>query len=124
MYSKFIDEVEEEIGSKNVYLDRRKLYAYCRDYWPYQLYNEAAGYHMRLPYAVLAPTSEKDVVKILELAVKYRVKIIPYSGGSGVLGGINLSGNEVVLDLGKLNWIRWYDEKSGIVEVGCWSAYD
>lgn len=118
MYDKFIEEVSREIGSENIYLDRRRLYPYSRDYWPYQLYNEVSGYKMMLPYAVIAPATEEDIVKVLELAGRYRVKIIPYSGGSGVLGGINLSGDEIVLDLGKLNWIRWYDEKSGIVEVG------
>ena len=118
MLEKFLYELESILGSKKIYREYRKRYAYARDYWPYMLYKEYMYRGIKYPYAVIAPESEEEVIQILNLASEYKVKIIPYGGGSGVLGGIYIDDDTVVLDLGRLNWIRWYDEYSRIIEVG------
>ncbi|RLG62199.1 hypothetical protein DRN84_02395 [Candidatus Geothermarchaeota archaeon] len=118
MLDKFIDEVASIIGSRNIYTEKRRIYAYTRDYWPYMLYNEILKDYIRYPSTIVAPENEYQVLEIVRIASKYNIKMIPYAGGSGVLGGIYPDKEAVILDLGKLNWIRWFDEDSMIIEVG------
>ena len=39
-----------------------------------------------LPSVVVFPTSTEDVVKIVKIAVKYRMPVVPFSGGTSLEG--------------------------------------
>jgi len=118
MIDRFLEEVEKRIGSDRVARDKQLVYAYGRDYWPLKLYEELIDHEITYPYAVVSPHTEDEVLEIVNIANEYRVRLVPYSGGSGVLGGILPKERDVVINLGRLNWIRWFDEKSRIIEVG------
>ncbi len=63
-----------------------------------------------VPDAVVRPGSEQDVVDVLDWAAGQRVAVIPFGGGSSVVGGVEPRGldRSVSLDLSQL---------SGLVEV-------
>ncbi|KAK5613836.1 hypothetical protein CRENBAI_015716 [Crenichthys baileyi] len=70
----------------------------------------------RLPDMVIWPNSHNDVVKIVELACKHNVCLIPYGGGTSVSSALECPPEEtrsiVSLDTSQMNRILWIDEKN------------
>jgi|Deesub1362B_J571_1020462.scaffolds.fasta_scaffold00005_33 alkyldihydroxyacetonephosphate synthase len=91
---------------------------YSRDYWPLKVFGEAMDGEIEVPRLVLYPESTEDVAYIIKLANRYRIPIIPYGGGSGVVGAAYPSKNSVVMDLSGLNYIGEVDDENLIIEVG------
>ncbi|PVD35874.1 hypothetical protein C0Q70_02843 [Pomacea canaliculata] len=64
-----------------------------------------------------------DVVKAVELAVKYNVVIIPFGGGTTVTSSLECPAFEkrmiVSLDTSQMNHILWVDEKNLTVRAEC-----
>lgn len=115
---KFIAQVQKLIGDRWVLTDAWETYPYSRDYWPLLVYRELEGLDHDSPIAVVLPGSEEEVAEIARLAYEHDVILVPYGGGSGVLGGAVPNSEWVIIDLSRLDWIRWYDENAGIVDVG------
>ena len=69
------------------------------------------------PDGVAYPTCEDDVRELLRFAARVGARVIPYGGGTSVVGHINpLPGAEAVLtvDMGRLNRLRHCDTLSGL----------
>ncbi|MCE4614689.1 MAG: FAD-binding oxidoreductase [Desulfurococcales archaeon] len=115
---RFITQSRRLLGDRWVLTGSWEIYPYSRDYWPLLVYRELKGSDHSAPVAVVLPGSEEEVVEILRFANENHIVVVPYSGGSGVLGGAVPDSGWVVIDLSRLNWIKWYDEKAGIVDVG------
>lgn len=68
----------------------------------------------RIPDIVVWPSSHEDVVKIVDLACKHNVVIIPVGGGTGVSGALMCPPEEqrmiVSLDTTLMNKILWIDK--------------
>ncbi len=120
MLKQFMREVSDLLGEERVISDPSDLEAYVRDYWPYLVIKEAKGARLEpRPKVVLLPETEDEVVEIVRSAEREKTVLIPYAGGTGVLGGtLGPDQDFVVIDLGRMNWIRWFDEEAGIVDVG------
>jgi alkyldihydroxyacetonephosphate synthase len=116
----FIKKARRILGESRVITEEDYLEAYARDYWPYLVLKELTGIGPRyLPSAALLPETEDEVLEIVKIARDEGVKLVPYAGGSGVLGGtLCPEKGFVVIDLGRMNWIDWFDEDAGIVDVG------
>uniref|UniRef100_A0A673MJY0 Alkylglycerone-phosphate synthase n=1 Tax=Sinocyclocheilus rhinocerous TaxID=307959 RepID=A0A673MJY0_9TELE len=70
----------------------------------------------RVPDMVVWPSCHKDVEKIVELACKHNVCLIPYGGGTSVSSALECPREEtrsiVSLDTSQMNRILWIDEKN------------
>ncbi|XP_053483040.1 alkyldihydroxyacetonephosphate synthase, peroxisomal [Ictalurus furcatus] len=70
----------------------------------------------RIPDLVVWPNCHDDVVKIVELACKHNVCLIPYGGGTSVSSALECPPEEtrsiVSLDTSQMNRILWIDEKN------------
>ncbi|KAK3596239.1 hypothetical protein CHS0354_030884 [Potamilus streckersoni] len=70
----------------------------------------------RIPDLVIWPTCHNDVVKIVELACRHNVVIIPFGGGTSVSSALECPANEtrmiVSLDTSQMNKILWVDDKN------------
>ncbi|MGC1396655.1 MAG: FAD-binding oxidoreductase, partial [Coleofasciculaceae cyanobacterium] len=67
---------------------------------------------------VVRPTSEAEVLKIAEICVKYKVPLTVRGAGTGNYGQcIPLNGG-VILDMTRLNAIRWIKPGLACVEAG------
>ncbi len=68
---------------------------------------------------VLFPSSESELIKIIEIANKYTVPIYPISKGRNIgLGSkVPIQGTAVVVDLSKMNQIISFDNNMGYVKV-------
>ncbi|ELK32715.1 Alkyldihydroxyacetonephosphate synthase, peroxisomal [Myotis davidii] len=74
------------------------------------------GIFHRIPDIVLWPTCHDDVVKIVNLACKYNLCIIPFGGGTSVSYGLKCPADEkrtiISLDTSQMNRILWVDENN------------
>uniref|UniRef100_A0A452ICL8 Alkylglycerone-phosphate synthase n=1 Tax=Gopherus agassizii TaxID=38772 RepID=A0A452ICL8_9SAUR len=74
------------------------------------------GMFKRIPDIVVWPGCHDDVVKIVELACKHNLCIIPFGGGTSVSSALECPADErrtiVSLDTSQMNRILWVDEKN------------
>jgi alkyldihydroxyacetonephosphate synthase len=74
-----------------------------------------------VPDGVAYPSNDVEVRTLLDYGRQAGVRLIPYGGGTSVVGHVNpLPGDQPVLtvDLGRLNELRRWDEKSGLATFG------
>ncbi len=71
------------------------------------------GESKRVPDLVVQPVEEKDVEALVEAAVRHRVCLVPFGGGTNVTHALAVPESEerllVSVDLGLLNRIEWID---------------
>lgn len=73
------------------------------------------------PDGVAYPTGEADVVELLDYAREADVRLIPYGGGTSVVGHINPLRSEqpvLTIDLGRMNRLQLFDEVSRLATFG------
>jgi FAD/FMN-containing dehydrogenase len=80
---------------------------------------EPRGLWTGRPAMVLKPGSTAEVSAILKLAAETHTVIVPYGGGTGLVGGqiADDSGSQVVVAMGRMNRIREIDLQSNTVTV-------
>ncbi|MGH9922572.1 MAG: FAD-binding oxidoreductase [Nitrososphaerales archaeon] len=64
------------------------------------------NFRPKKPIAVVRPRTESDVVKVVKFANKNRIPIVPYGGGTGLMGGAATVKRGIVMDLKELNHIE------------------
>jgi alkyldihydroxyacetonephosphate synthase len=83
----------------------------------------------RVPDAVVRPTSEQDIIDVLDWASSADVAVIPYGGGSSVVGGVEPRFDDhagvVSLDLERLNRVLEVDpvSRAGLIEAGVYGPH-
>jgi FAD/FMN-containing dehydrogenase len=112
--SSFLDAARAAIGDAQVLTAESDKDRFERDFW-----NQNRG----RAAAVLRPGSTQDVARIVALAAKHGISIVPQSGNTGLVsGGIpDQSGTEVVLSFERMDKVRAIDPAGDymIVEAGC-----
>ncbi len=74
-----------------------------------------------VPDAVARPASSEDVRRLIDHARAAGARLIPYGGGTSVVGGVSARASEdplITVDLGGLSGVRALDERSGLVTAG------
>jgi len=78
--------------------------------------------HQDAPDAVLLPADEDQVGRILAYCSEHRIAVVPFGGGTTVVGGVDPIRGEfsavVSVDLRRLNEVHWLDKVSGEAELG------
>ncbi len=64
------------------------------------------NFEPKIPIAVVRPRTENDVVKVVKFANKNKIPIVPYGGGTGLMGGAATIKRGIVMDLKELNHIE------------------
>ncbi|KAK1165644.1 hypothetical protein AOXY_G14228 [Acipenser oxyrinchus oxyrinchus] len=74
------------------------------------------GKFERVPDLVVWPNCHKEVEKIVELACKHNICVIPFGGGTSVSNAVECPSDEkrtiLSLDTSQMNRILWIDEKN------------
>lgn len=87
---------ENVLDSKKILTDMADLYAYGFD----------ASIHHAVPWAVIQPENEEDVVEVIKVAHEYRVPVVPRGAGTALSGqAVPIKGG-IVLDMMKMNKIK------------------
>jgi alkyldihydroxyacetonephosphate synthase len=112
-----LDALRAIAGADNVRIDdyERAFHARGRSY--HDLLILRAGRIDAAPDAIIYPENEAQVVELLRFADEHALAVIPYGGGSSVVGGVNPAtgpGQQGVLtlDMTLMNRIRAIDEVS------------
>lgn len=71
------------------------------------------------PDLVATPENEDDVVRILDWCSDRDVAVVPYGGGTSVVGGVECrrEGPVLSLDLGRLDAVKHIDERSRLATI-------
>src|SRR5438105_12120546 len=92
--------------------------SYARDLWPrHHLAVRAGEVANHKPAGVVWPEKTADVVRIVEIARKRGIPIVPFGAGSGVCGGVLPSAEMIVLDLKRMDRWRRFDPEIPILDV-------
>ena len=101
-------ELEEDLGSENVLTDPEILKAYSKD----QSFTRPC-----LPDFVVFARSVEDVQKVLKIANKHLIPVIPYSSGKNFHGATIPSQGGIILNLSKMNKIMELRERERWVSI-------
>lgn len=88
-----------------------------KDFWPLTNLWFMEGKAASLPDAVVWPESTAEVAEIVKIARHYKVPLIPFGEGSGVLGGITAVNGGIVMDMKRMNRIIEIDQESLLLTV-------
>jgi len=69
------------------------------------------------PEAVVFPRSVEDVVVVVRFGLRAGLKVIPWGGGTGLMGGARPFSGSIVLDLRRMRRVRATDVRSCTVTV-------
>lgn len=106
------------VGGKRVSIRDRDLRVYSRDMWPRLLIRRRQGGSIEhLPHAVVWPENEREIAKIIRLARKIHMAVIPYGGGSGVCGGTVPLRGGITIDLKRMDSIESISREELTVDV-------
>ncbi|XP_023221447.1 alkyldihydroxyacetonephosphate synthase, peroxisomal-like [Centruroides sculpturatus] len=89
-----------------------------------EIFTLRMGRFERIPDIVIWPKCHLDVTKIVQLATKHNVVVIPFGGGTSVSGGLECPPEEhrmiISLDTSQMNRILWVDKENltACVEAG------
>ena len=94
-----------DIFNGNVSTREEDRIIYSRDYWPIALKWFLDKKLPALPQAIVWPENIEQISELIKIANEYRVPVIPYGGGSGVMGGAVPIYGGVVVDMKKMDKI-------------------
>ncbi len=106
IYDDFISNVRQTF-SESVIVDTSTSYL-----------TEPRGVYKNKSLHVIKPRSTKEVSKFLKLANKYKIGVVPWSGGTGLVGGqISPDKYCVTLSMERMNKIRNFSSVNQSIEV-------
>ncbi len=98
-------DLERILGSENVSSDTEQLNRYAGDALGVFRAFRAVPRLDAQPFAVAWPTTTKQASRALKFANRQSVAVVPYGGGTGVMGGAASSEGCVVLNMQRMNAI-------------------
>lgn len=116
---KIIERIKKIVGEENLSREKAVLAQKAVDLYALRLYTRHVGWQPTLPLAVVSPGDTQELAEVIKICYSQSIPVIPYGGGSGVLGGAeNRSEKTIVLDLSRLNQLLALDEENLIVTAG------
>ena len=111
------DQLAQIVGAKHVLADPDSVDRYSADaLTPYRAYYADAAFD-RLADLVVRPADTEQVARVVALAQQGGIPVIPYGGGTGVMGGILPVQGGIILDVSRLNRLLNVDPPSLTAEV-------
>ena len=108
-----VKELSKLIGEHRVSVHPSDLHRHALDSSAGALISKREGRY-GLPTCVVRPHTTEQVAQILEWAQRPKTPVVPYGGGSGVVGGID-GRDKVVIEMRSLEGILDFDETSLLV---------
>ncbi|MBU1627704.1 FAD-binding protein [bacterium] len=110
MNSKYISELQEIVGEKNVWTDKLERICYSRD----------MSVHSAEPDVIVFPTTTEEVSQIMALADANRIPVTPRGAGTSVTGAIIPCYGGIILEMNKMKQIKLIRRRDryAVVEPG------
>lgn len=110
------------VGSENVTTARADIVEHASGKAYPDVYRVRSGDASHGPSAVIYPGSEHEVQKILAYASENNIAVVPFGGGTSVVGGVEaVSGGRryvLCIDLRRFNQVEEIDHESGTAVLG------
>ena len=109
------------LGSEQVKTDLETRWGHTRGYSTTDLLRHRAGDTSDMPVAVVYPGTHDEVQQLLEVCDEQRVAVVPYAGGTSVVGGLAPQHVDfIAIDLRRLNRLVELDEisRTATIEAG------
>jgi alkyldihydroxyacetonephosphate synthase len=114
----FLARLRAVVGEEGVRTDREARVLRCRGKSYLDLLAQRAGDCEQAPDAVVAPRSHDEVQRVLYACVEAGVAVVPFGGGTSVVGGLEPEregfGALLSLDLGRMDRLLDVDAVSGL----------
>lgn len=104
-FKKAFKEIEDFLGSENVTVSQSEIDSHSDSY--YQTHHPSPG---QVPKLIVYPKDTEEVSGVLKIAHRYRVPIVPFSGGTSLEGQFIASRSGVTIDLNRLDKILQLNE--------------
>ncbi len=112
----------EVIGSEHVRSDAHVRVLHTRGWSTPDLLKLRSGDASDAPDAVVFPGSHDEVVAVLEVCARHRIAVVPFAGGTSVVGGLTPAragfAAVIALDVRRLDAVTDLDEISRTVTLG------
>ena len=105
------------VGAEHVATDLDSRWAHTRGYSTPDLLRHRAGDTSDMPDAVVHPGTHDEVLALLAACSEHDLAVVPYSGGTSVVGGLAASRRFVTVDLRRLDQLVEVDEVSRTATV-------
>jgi len=109
--SDLADRLRAALGADAVRTDPDTRARHRRDTWVLSELRDVEGEAFSAPAAVVEPESAPQVAEALRLCRAARVPVVPYGGGSGVVGGVLVPEGAVVLSTRRLDGLVALDDR-------------
>ncbi len=117
LFDVILNEIADIVGHEDVTVREAERIAYSMDvYLVSQIWLDG-GQKPPSPDWVVFPESTDEISRLLKMASRHGIPVIPYGGGTGSQGGTVPLYGGMLLDLKKMNRIIKIDEKSFTVTV-------
>ena len=104
--SAIVQSLAQVVGGENLLTGDYDLDRYSADALnPFRAFGAEQAFD-RLADVVVRPSCTQEVAEVVRLASKHRIPVVPYGGGTGVMGGALPVRGGIVLDLKRMNRIR------------------
>jgi alkyldihydroxyacetonephosphate synthase len=111
-----LDVLRAVVGTGHVRTDAASRLRHLRGWSTPDLLRLRAGDASAAPDAVVHPADHDEVVRVLAVCSQQRIAVVPYAGGTSVVGGLTPSrdgfAGVVALDVGRLDALTGVDEVS------------
>ncbi|PKM50420.1 MAG: FAD-binding oxidoreductase [Firmicutes bacterium HGW-Firmicutes-7] len=97
----FIDKIRKDLPAVEILDREEECLIYAHGCYPVEYKWILQGKYKYLPSAILVPSCTEELSNIMKLANEYKVGIIPFGGGSGIVGGTIAENEEVMIDMKK-----------------------
>ena len=98
----FLDKVKSQCQKTKILTQPEERLIYSHGCYPVEYKWMLQGKYPYIAGGVLVPESEEEIASIMKLANELDIHIIPYSGGSGIVGGSIPFHGEIIIDTKKL----------------------
>ncbi len=105
-----------EVAGLDIVTEAAAIEARSRDYWMRSLLELQTAAAPR-GAVLVRPATAAEVAAVLAFADRTRTPVVPFGLGSGVCGAVLASGNEIILDLGRMDRIVEFNDQSLTVRV-------
>lgn len=97
----FIERIRKDLPQVEILDREEERLIYAHGCYPVEYKWILQGKYKYLPSAILVPNNTEELSFIMKLATELKVGIIPYGGGSGIVGGSIPDKEEVMIDMKK-----------------------
>lgn len=101
-WKNFLDAVRTALPETEILTAPEDCLIYSHGCYPREYKWLLQGDYPYLTRGIVIPNSEEEISKIMRMAGEYQVGIIPYGGGSGIVGGTIPYNGEIMLDTKRL----------------------